>query len=193
MAACSCTERMKPIYVALPLLLQCSFVALSSSLDSKLHNPGYTSSITDVHRKRVLSRKDHSDDTVTKYVMSAFDSVAETLEELWARESVHAQKELERQLFGRVGSLPPLPVPVSSPVSIPSSAPTDFDCLNGRTPGQFILDTLIEVTAPEELLDPATPQGQAFSFILNDTLVVEDVCAYGTIEQRYGLSKCNIL
>jgi hypothetical protein len=174
---------------ALPLVLLCYIFALSTSLDSKLHNPGYTFSSADVQRKRVLSSKSHGDGTVTKYVLSAFDSVAETLEELWARESALAQKELERQLFWRVGSLPPMPVPVSSPVQTPSAAPTDDGCLHGRTPGQFLLDTLIEVSNADDLLDPATPQGSAFSFILNDTLVGADVCAYGTIEQRYGLGK----
>lgn len=185
-------NRMRPIYAALPLFLLSCFVDPSSSLDSAFKNLGVSSSRPVLNRKRETStKKDDKNGTVTNYVMSAFDTVAETLEELWARESALAQKELERQLYGKVGSLPPVPVPVPSPVNIPSMAPTNDNCLNGRTPGQFLLDTLIEVTAADELLDPSTPQGQAFSFILNDTLVGADVCTYGTIEQRYGLGKCN--
>jgi hypothetical protein len=183
---------MRAARVVLPLVLYAALLTLSSSLDSSLHNPGYTLSTTNVYRKRVKASENHSDGTVTQYVMSAFDSVAESLEELWTRESALAQKELERQLLWRVGSFPSPPAPVSLPVQKPSMAPTENGCLNGRTPGQFLLDTLIEVTAAEDLLDPGTPQGRAFSFILNDTLVGEDVCAYGTIEQRYGLGKCNI-
>jgi hypothetical protein len=183
---------MGPLHAGLPLLVLCCYVARSSSLDSTLNNIGYTLSSANVHRERVLSTKENSDGSFTKHVVSVFDSVAETLEELLTREAALAQRELERHLFGTVGSLPPLPVPVSSPVKSPSLAPTNDNCLNGRTPSQFLLETLIEVTSPEELLDPATPQGRAFNFILNDTLIGEDVCAYGTIEQRYGLGKSNI-
>jgi hypothetical protein len=184
-----------------------------SSFDSTaLTTVRYTSSSShSTRRKRVTSNKNdqHSVAEVSELVTAAMDSVAETIEEMWARETAIAQKELERQLFGILGSLPPfpsVPVPTPKPIAMPSLAPdavtpttksvsptaADDQCLDGRTPDQFLLDTLVEISSVVSLLNPATPQGQAFNFILNDTLVGEDVCAYTTIEQRYGLGMNNI-
>ena len=136
---------------------------------------------------------------------AAWDSMSLTIEELWLRETKHAENEIERQLLGLNGDssmsmLIPQPAPVATPKPItttspvdilsPTTAPTPDNCLNGRTSEQYLLDTLSSITTSiDVLLNPATPQGRAFNFLLNDTLIENDeaICQYSTLEQRYGL------
>ena len=94
----------------------------------------------------------------------------------------------------------PTPAPAAAPSPIattlvpvddtPTIGPTPENCLNGRTSEQYLLDTLAAITTSlDVLLNPATPQGQAFNFLLNDTLIDDDdaICNYTTLQQRYGL------
>lgn len=144
------------------------------------------------------------DSTTSSQAMSvvsnnAIDSAAQkqqqksdSVEEIWAKETELAEREVERiLLFGLGGSFPP-PMP-TGPVITPTMAPmgvTPDDCLNGRTEEQFLLDELTAITpAVDQLLNPAMPQGMAVNFILADSLVRNDVCAHPTLAQRYGLGK----
>ena len=139
----------------------------------------------------------------TDFIVAAWDTMSLTIEELWLRETEHAEKEIERQMLGLTGGssmsmLLPTPAPVAAPItttlvpvdSIPTFSPTPENCLNGRTSEQYLLDTLAAITTSVDvLLNPATPQGQAFNFLLNDTLIADDdsICNYTTLQQRYGL------
>jgi hypothetical protein len=138
-------------------------------------------------------------------IAAAWDSMSHTIEELWLRETKHAENEIERQMLGLTGGssmsmLIPQPAPVVAPkpittmspvdISSPTTAPTPDNCLNGRTSEQYLLDTLSSITTSVDiLLNPATPQGRAFNFLLNDTLIEADdaICNYTTLQQRYGL------
>jgi len=138
---------------------------------------------------------------------STFGAVADNLEELWDRESARAASEVERMLQGAIGSMPSptrgpismVPVtmmPVAPTTSTPSTTGTasptstpDTECLMGRSPEQYLLDELLQITNVNLLLDPSTPQGMAFNFILDDETVRRNLCGYPTIAQRYGLGK----
>jgi hypothetical protein len=76
-------------------------------------------------------------------------------------------------------------IPTLSPIT---KAPVVDDCRAGRTNEQYLLDVLLPVSDLDAILDASTPQGEAFSFILGDATVIDDVCAYPTIEQRFGLA-----
>ena len=130
---------------------------------------------------------------------STLDSVADSLEELWDRESARAASEVERLLQGAIGSMPrPSPVAMVPVTMMPilllpsTSTPSSSnpDCLQGRNPEQYLLDEIAQVTDVNLLLDPNTPQGMAFNFILEDSTVAADLCGYPTLEQRYGLGRC---
>jgi hypothetical protein len=140
-------------------------------------------------------------------IAAAWDTMSLSIEELWLRETKNAENEIERQMLGLTGDnsmsiiIPaPAPAPVAAPTPIattlvpvdstPTIAPTPENCLNGRTSEQYLLDTLAVITTSiDVLLNPATPQGQAFSFLLNDTLIAsgDAICNYTTLQQRYGL------
>jgi hypothetical protein len=90
--------------------------------------------------------------------------------------------------------LPPTPAPAIAPIynnpiaTPPVVSPTE-NCLDGRTSEQYLLDILVSITPNlDVLLNPASSQGQAFNFLLNDTLIDgEAICSYATLHQRYGL------
>ena len=143
----------------------------------------------------------------TDMLVAAWDSVSLTIEEMWVRDAKGAEKEMERQMLGLTGDgsmsmfMPTLaPIVAPNPISTmpptvdnnPTIGPTIGNCLNGRTSEQYLLDTLAAITpSVDVLLNPATPQGQAFNFLLNDTLIDADdaICNYTTLPQRYGLGK----
>jgi hypothetical protein len=58
----------------------------------------------------------------------------------------------------------------------------------GRTVEEYLLDQLITITESALLQDPSTPQGMAFQFMVNDPLVLDNLCTYQTLQQRYGLA-----
>ena len=137
-------------------------------------------------------------------LVAAWDTMTLTIEELWLRETENAGKDIERQMLGLTGgSSMSMLIPTLSPVATPNPittlvpvditptiAPTLENCLNGRTSEQYLLDTLAEITTSvDALLNPTTPQGQAFNFLLNDTLIADNdaICNYTTLQQRYGL------
>lgn len=124
----------------------------------------------------------------------AVESISDSLEEIWARETAMAQVEIERALLRLVAaSMPhptaPAPTPVAAPVLVPvavtTSAPTT--CLQNQTPEQYLLNELLKITPVSLLTNPASAQGKAFNFILGDPLVRQNVCTYPTLAQRYGL------
>jgi hypothetical protein len=134
------------------------------------------------------------------------DDMEASLVDTWARETQLARTEVEQVLLRALGqSLPPAITPISTPpLSVPIPVPTTptmagpttvsptTNCLNGRTEEQYLLDELTQITpAVDRLLDPSQPQGMALNFLLNDTLFRQDVCAYPTTAQRYGLGKWN--
>lgn len=90
---------------------------------------------------------------------------------------------------------PPSAAPQTQPVATfaphtEQPTPLGVTCLKGRTPEQYLLDELLEISTVNVLLDPLQPQGMAFNFILGDTTVRDNVCTYSTIAQRYGLGRC---
>jgi len=142
---------------------------------------------------------------------STLDTVADSLEELWDRESARAASEVERLLLQgggtAIGSMPqaeptgapaamvpvtmmPIAPITQSPSTTTTATPTsipDRGCLMGRSPEQYLLDEMLMVTNVNLLLDPNTPQGMAFNFMLEDPTVRRDLCGYPTMAQRYGL------
>jgi hypothetical protein len=181
------TFTFRSIFIIIVSFQQLRFYPVASSINNNV-----------TQRKRFV---EHHYAAVSDIMLATFGSVSETLEELWARETAIAEIELERQLLGLTSSSlsmttpAPIQLPISlAPIDSPTTSPTilDDNCLNGRTPQQYLLDTLVEITSVDILLNPTTPQGRAFSFLLNDTLVGEDVCMYSTIEQRYGLGTLSL-
>lgn len=81
--------------------------------------------------------------------------------------------------------------PTQSP-SLSPSAPTSgttapsANCLTGTTRSEYLLGVLTPVSEAALLVDPNTPQGMAFAFIVEDAFI-EDPCTFPTIEQRFGL------
>jgi hypothetical protein len=49
-----------------------------------------------------------------------------------------------------------------------------------------LLDILTSVSAEADLLNPATPQGSAFLWLVNSSSF--DPCTYPTVEQRFALA-----
>lgn len=84
----------------------------------------------------------------------------------------------------------PTPEP-STPTEPTSKEPTTTRptapgaCLDGTTREDYLLSIFSPFTEEAVLKDPATPQGEAFAFILEDETY--DVCVQ-TVFQRYGLS-----
>mmetsp|Transcript_6265 Transcript_6265/g.13954 ORF Transcript_6265/g.13954 Transcript_6265/m.13954 type:complete len:236 (+) Transcript_6265:173-880(+) len=112
--------------------------------------------------------------------------------DIWEAEAFLAEREAERLLQGDIftpGSFPPTPQPTGSPATsapqTPQPTEDEFACLDGRTRQEYLFDQLSLVSDSADLLNPNTPQGQAFIFMNNDPLD-PNVCAY-PIEQRYGL------
>lgn len=77
---------------------------------------------------------------------------------------------------------PTIPQPTISPA--PTAAPSET-CLEGTPIDSYLLSVLGEVTDSSLLLDPSTPQGMAFDFMVNDDPL--HPCDSPTLEQRYGL------
>jgi hypothetical protein len=72
--------------------------------------------------------------------------------------------------------------PTLSPA--PSSAPTE-SCFAGQTREEYLLPILLEVTDSDILLDPSTPQGMAFRYMVDEDPF--NPCLT-TVEQRYALT-----
>ena len=93
-------------------------------------------------------------------------------------------------------SLVPSAIPSMTPTqsSNPSAFPTDSQspssspsvACSERNQTVVLFETLSEVTDPAILLDPATPQGEAFQWF--DESGGVDVCTYPTAQQRYALA-----
>ena len=134
----------------------------------------------------------------------------EHLEDLWSR-AMAVEEELkldERFLQMSVSfSIPTRPPTTRGPAQAPTPQPTSgndttpslnptlspsggspTDCLAGTTREAYLLTELSAITAPSLLQDPATPQGQAFAWIVNLDPLQFDPCTYPTIDQRYGLA-----
>lgn len=137
--------------------------------------------------------------TASGGLLDTVNSVSQTLEEMWQKETQAAQQELERLLQSGLEMSMPMPQPTLTPgTTLPPAVPSTPapqigatfpptpapNCLLGRTPEQYLLDELLQITSVNELLDPNRPQGMAFNFILGDTAVRSDVCAYRTIAHR---------
>lgn len=72
---------------------------------------------------------------------------------------------------------------------VPSLVPSlSRECLGNLTIQQFLVARLSPITNPILLLNAGTPQGAAFQFLLDDTLVLSNLCEFETLEQRYGLA-----
>ena len=87
----------------------------------------------------------------------------------------------------------PAPSPTHYPIgpTNPPGGPTDspVDCLQGRSKEEYLFDELSQITPPNELNDPSTPQGMAFNYMANDDpALIPNPCAIPTIQQRYGLT-----
>jgi hypothetical protein len=112
---------------------------------------------------------------------------------------------------------PPLPTPVatapptSAPFFVPTASPTEAPVVVTDTPSEAPItptDTptlspntvcrsktrsdaffsiLEDVTSPDLLNNPSTPQGFAYDFLVNVDPAMVDPCTYPTVEQRYAL------
>ena len=92
----------------------------------------------------------------------------------------------------------PTPLPVISPtIMLPSESPLiqpgptiviPINCLVGKTRQEYIYEKLKLISEPEILLNPKTPQGMAYSYLVNDDPILLDPCSSSTIEQRFGLT-----
>jgi hypothetical protein len=67
----------------------------------------------------------------------------------------------------------------------PSPSPTEL-CFDDKE--EYILQFLTPITAEDILLDPTTPQGMAFMYLVDEDPYLENPCDATTIEQRYGLT-----
>jgi hypothetical protein len=105
----------------------------------------------------------------------------ESLKEIWESEAAMAQLEAERVLFDHWDIFNSLPTPMPTPSN------TGDDCLEGTTREAYLLQELSKITSSSLLTNPATPQGQAYNFMVNDPLQ-PNVCTYPTIDQRYALA-----
>lgn len=108
---------------------------------------------------------------------------AQSLTNLWESEAALAQLEAERVLFDHWDIFN------SFPTDKPTSAPTpdQGDCLQGTTRDAYLLEQLSQITSESLLTNPSTPQGQAYTFMVNDPLQ-PNVCSYPTLNQRYALA-----
>ena len=105
---------------------------------------------------------------------------AQALDEIWEREAALAQAEAERLLMGDYNndmSIVPTPAPVRLPTMAPSIICTE------NTKEEYLVGVLGSITPEVTLLDPTTPQGQAFEFVLEN-----DPCNYPVIDARYALA-----
>jgi hypothetical protein len=76
--------------------------------------------------------------------------------------------------------------PSSEPSTEPTNEPTNFCASVSRE--EAIESILVQITDGPILTKPATPQGQAYQWILNDDPLQIDPCTYPSIEQRYALA-----
>lgn len=76
------------------------------------------------------------------------------------------------------------PAPTRTPA--PSLFPTEL-CFDS-TKEDFLIQILSPITDPDILLDPTTPQGMAFDYLLNEDPFLTNPCGATTIPQRYGLT-----
>jgi hypothetical protein len=94
----------------------------------------------------------------------------------------------------------PVPEPTSTPTanitSVPeptpapgtlTPAPAGGDCSVGVDKKTYLLETLSSITDKALLLDPLTPQGKAFAWMVDDDTSI-DVCTYTTLDQRYAMA-----
>jgi hypothetical protein len=126
--------------------------------------------------KGLLRRKRIAEIQPSDFVLNAQQS---HVEDLWEQEAAQAELDAERILQGYLSMSMPSPAPTPGP---------PLACLAGTTRENYFLDLLSPITERVLLRDPATAQGQAFDWILNqDPVFAVDPCYYPTTEQRYGL------
>jgi hypothetical protein len=112
------------------------------------------------------------------------------LDEAFREESILAQQEdarllgLSREMMSF--TIPPTTAPtVARGTGSPSA--DGGDCLMGRTTSEYLVDRLSLITAPDVLLDSASPQNMALQFLESDLYVIGNICNSSTLDQRYGL------
>lgn len=82
---------------------------------------------------------------------------------------------------------PPAPSPVSVPTSPTTPTPSPFRECNSSPRDEAFLNILVGVTPADELLDPLTPQGAAFQWLVENDPAQVDPCTYN-VDQRYALA-----
>jgi hypothetical protein len=75
-----------------------------------------------------------------------------------------------------------------APTTPAPSEPPTVDCLMGITRQEYLLDALTPITDESILVDPSTPQGMAFSYLVSDDPFLVNICKSTTIDQRFGLT-----
>lgn len=78
------------------------------------------------------------------------------------------------------------PAPVLSPTQAPTLSP--FTTCSALPRDEALESILVQITDGPILINPATPQGQAYRWLLNDDPLQIDPCTYPTVEQRYALA-----
>lgn len=108
------------------------------------------------------------------------------LNSLWDEgEDFHLDERILEERFMQILSMS-MPTETTVPSLSPVPSMISDECLDGTTREDYLLGLLEPITPRDTLLDPTTPQGQAYAFINEDEDL--DVCTYPTIQQRYALS-----
>lgn len=76
--------------------------------------------------------------------------------------------------------------PTINVTAIPTVGSSDGCLAKSREEG--LLDILRNVSSVDDLLNPASPQGAAFNWMLVGDPLLVDPCTYPTVEQRYSLA-----
>jgi hypothetical protein len=77
--------------------------------------------------------------------------------------------------------------PTKAPTFAPSGAPTNLACM-GLSRSEAMLSILSEVTDEQKLLQPNSPQGVAYLWIIDGDQAMVDPCTYPTVKQRFALA-----
>jgi hypothetical protein len=79
------------------------------------------------------------------------------------------------------------PTRAPNPTISPSSAPTNLMCM-GLSRSEAMLSILSEISDEMKLLQPNTPQGVAYLWMLDGDPAMVDPCTYPTVKQRFALA-----
>jgi hypothetical protein len=104
-----------------------------------------------------------------------------------ARENKGAKGSSQSVWDSLLLSMDTSPTPAPNPTISPSSHPTNLVCL-GLSRSEAMLSILSEVSDEMKLLQPNSPQGVAYLWMLDGDPAMVDPCTYPTVKQRFALA-----